>query len=275
MVTLYELCGQVLLETNARNQGRSAEFAAHRPDKFLRRSVFVEVGLQGITTVVGSRLAFGRYGYGNAVHPGLGSRKRKGILFHGGGDRQLGEFGIEELHLSGNGFHTHGSRHTGFQPGHDCRQTRNGQLLAAIDRIYIGCRIGNGFPHDRRGILRGVARRKDRSRQLRGRQGCQGDLGEFRIQVLLLPRDSLYFDGITATGLQSVEAHRRLRHDRPCDAVERTGVGRGVLHGIPGHGDRYLRYGVFRQDGCGQSNGIHGFFVIRATCKSGPEDKKS
>ena len=88
-------------------------------------------------------------------------------------------------------------------------------------------------------------------------------------------RDSLYLDSIAATGLQSVEAHRRLCYGRLGATVERTGVGRGVLHGIPGHGDRYLRYGVFRQDGCGQSNGIHGFFVIRATCKSGPEDKKS
>ena len=88
-------------------------------------------------------------------------------------------------------------------------------------------------------------------------------------------RYCLYLDSIAATGLQSVEAHRRLCYGRLGATVERTGVGRGVLHGIPGHGDRYLRYGVFRQDGCGQSNGIHGFFVIRATCKSGPEDKKS
>ena len=158
---------------------------------------------------------------------------------------------------------------------HNKSRIEREDFLAAIDRIYIGCRIGNGFPHDRRGILRGVARREDRSRQLRGRQGCQGDLGEFRIQVLLLPRDSLYLDSIAATGLQSVEAHRRLCYGRLGATVERTGVRHGVLYGVPCHGYRNLRHGVFRQDGDRQSNGIHGFFVIRATCKSGPEDKKS
>ena len=110
---------------------------------------------------------------------------------------------------------------------------------------------------------------------MRGRQGCQGDLGEFRIQVLLLPRDSLYLDSIAATGLQTVEAHRRLCYGRLGATVERAGVRHGVLYGVPCHGYRNLRHGVFRQDGDRQSNGIHGFFVIRATCKSGPEDKKS